>query len=137
MDAIDRPRHLVVAVGVLLDGRGRFVAAKRRDKSGNGMYAAPGGSVEVGEHPNGAAVREVLEETGLEVCDGELLGVDVNNHTEVIGDWIVVFYGFLILHSSVLKNLDSEKSDDWEWWKLANPPQPMLEPLEVWSIGCI
>jgi 8-oxo-dGTP diphosphatase len=42
---------------------------------GGGQWTLPGGGLRFGEEPLGALVREVREETGLDVAPGELLGV--------------------------------------------------------------
>jgi 8-oxo-dGTP diphosphatase len=60
----DRPR---VAVGALLLHDGRLLVVERANPPGEGVWALPGGSVELGETMADAAEREVREETGLVV----------------------------------------------------------------------
>src|SRR3981081_3319606 len=44
--------------------------------SGSERWSVPGGGLDHGERPEDAAVREVDEETGLEIVLGAVLGVD-------------------------------------------------------------
>ncbi|MCX4688777.1 NUDIX domain-containing protein [Kitasatospora purpeofusca] len=70
------PNRLVVAASaVVTDGEGRVLLQRRVD---NGLYALPGGAMDLGESLPGAAVREVREETGLEV---EITGI-VGTYTD-------------------------------------------------------
>lgn len=63
---------LAFAGGCVLDDRGRVLLQKRGD---SGKWGFPGGAIEIGETPEMAAVREVKEETGLDVSVGRLIGV--------------------------------------------------------------
>jgi 8-oxo-dGTP diphosphatase len=45
-----------------------------RNKNGKEYYVVPGGGVESGETPEQAAMRELKEETGLDVVLGEKIG---------------------------------------------------------------
>jgi ADP-ribose pyrophosphatase YjhB (NUDIX family) len=64
---------IVVAVtAVVRDDGGRVLLIRRTD---NGLYAIPGGAVEVGEMLTQAVRREVLEETGVLVEVTGLVGV--------------------------------------------------------------
>ena len=46
----------------------------RGHEPGKGLWSIPGGRIEPGESDEQAVVREVREETGLEVTCGRLLG---------------------------------------------------------------
>jgi ADP-ribose pyrophosphatase YjhB (NUDIX family) len=64
---------LVVAVtAVVLDDIDRVLMIQRTD---NGLWAIPGGAQEVGETSTEAAVREIREETGLDVEVTGLIGI--------------------------------------------------------------
>ena len=54
------------------DERGRVLLQKRGDSC---MWGFPGGAIEIGETPEQAAIRELKEETGLDVEVQSLLGV--------------------------------------------------------------
>jgi len=63
---------------VLRDGA--LLMVQRANDPGAGLWSIPGGKVETGEYLIQAVLREVLEETGLTVEVGDLLGIH-----EVIG----------------------------------------------------
>src|SRR3990172_10548319 len=55
----------------VFDDDGRLLLA--RDADGRG-WTTPGGAIEPGESPRDAAIRELLEETGLDGAECELFG---------------------------------------------------------------
>lgn len=57
------------AVSVAVWQEGRFLLVRRARPPAQGLYAFPGGRVEIGETAVEAAIREVFEETGLLVED--------------------------------------------------------------------
>jgi 8-oxo-dGTP diphosphatase len=68
-------RERVDCVGALVyDDRHRLLVVQRAHEPGTGMWSLPGGRVEPGEDDSAAVVREVAEETGLDVTVGELVG---------------------------------------------------------------
>lgn len=67
--------HPVIMAGacvILMDGDGRLLLQQRTD---NGLWGLPGGSMEPGEEMKGVAKRELFEEVGLEAKELELLDV--------------------------------------------------------------
>jgi ADP-ribose pyrophosphatase YjhB (NUDIX family) len=67
------PNSLVPAVSaVVADAEGRILVHRRSD---NELWSIPGGRVEVGESVADALMREVLEETGIEVEPLRVVGI--------------------------------------------------------------
>lgn len=68
-----RPNSLVVGVTAFVqDEAGRVLLIERAD---NSQWALPGGGQDVGESTPAAAVRETLEETGIDVEITGLVGI--------------------------------------------------------------
>jgi 8-oxo-dGTP diphosphatase len=59
---------------VVTDGQGRLLMIKRGHEPGAGLWSIPGGRIEPGESDAEAVVREMIEETGLTVEVGRLIG---------------------------------------------------------------
>ena len=71
--AAPKPNTIVPAVtAVIQDARGRILLIHRTD---NERWALPGGTVEIGENVPTTLVREVREETGIDVEVIGLVGV--------------------------------------------------------------
>jgi 8-oxo-dGTP diphosphatase len=66
---------LLAADCVVVDARRRVLLIRRGNPPFKGGYALPGGFVEVGETVEQAAVRELMEETGIKAGKVELIGV--------------------------------------------------------------
>ena len=68
----DRP--IACVGGLAYDEAGRLLLVQRANEPGRGLWSVPGGRVEPGEDDAAALVREMREETGLEVAPGPLVG---------------------------------------------------------------
>jgi 8-oxo-dGTP diphosphatase len=88
------PKKPVVGVGaVILDGE-KILLEKRKNAPGKGKWSIPGGLVELGEGVEQAVIREVKEETGLDVYEPRL--VDVVDYVRS-GERGGVLYHFVIV----------------------------------------
>jgi 8-oxo-dGTP pyrophosphatase MutT (NUDIX family) len=66
------PTHRIGAFAIIRDGDGRVLISRRSD---SGWFNLPGGGVEPYESAAEGLIREVREETGLEVAVGRLIGL--------------------------------------------------------------
>jgi 8-oxo-dGTP diphosphatase len=88
------PKKPVVGVGaIILDGD-QILLEKRKNSPGKGKWSVPGGLVDLGENVEDAVVREVKEETGLEVYEPRL--VDVVDYIS-LGERGGVMYHYVII----------------------------------------
>jgi 8-oxo-dGTP diphosphatase len=60
------------AVGVIVNEQGQILLQHRSD---NGKWGLPGGAIDPGEEPADAVIREIKEETGLDVIPERIVGV--------------------------------------------------------------
>lgn len=85
-----RPAAPVVGVGGVVVHEGRVLLIRRGKQPLYGRWVVPGGTVELGESLEAAVVREMREETSLEVEPVELL--TVFDRIERDGDRVLYHY---------------------------------------------
>jgi 8-oxo-dGTP diphosphatase len=73
VNAREFPEVPLVGVGAIVVDKGRVLLVQRGREPLKGHWSIPGGLIEVGESLHAGVVREVLEETGLEVEPVELI----------------------------------------------------------------
>jgi 8-oxo-dGTP diphosphatase len=74
------------------DPRGRVLLVRRGRAPFRGRWAFPGGFCEWGETTEESCAREALEETGLKVRIGDVLGVYSDPHRDPRGHTVSVLY---------------------------------------------
>jgi 8-oxo-dGTP diphosphatase len=104
----DRP---IVAVGaVVFDEAGRVVLVRRGQPPLSGRWSLPGGALEVGESLATATVREVREETGLDVDVGPRLEVvehvSHDEHGRVAFHYVIVDFLCRVTGGTLLAGSD-------------------------------
>jgi ADP-ribose pyrophosphatase YjhB (NUDIX family) len=109
------------AFAIIFDAESRVLLCHRRDMD---AWNLPGGGIEHGELPTEAVLREVIEETGLEVSIERLLGVygKVDNPSELVFSFLCrVTGGQLVL---------TDESDDIRYFEVESIP-PNTSPRQV------
>ena len=125
MGVLDKTAAQPIGVCVILqDEEGRVLLGKRKNAFKSGYYGLPGGRIEVGEKLEVAAQREILEETGVDVLDLEYVGVVKDFQGDK--DFIHFIYSCCNWRGT-LQNKEPEKCAGWEWFNVANLPEPIVE----------
>ena len=87
-----KPKTPLLTVDAVIFKDGRFVLIQRKNPPFEGMWALPGGFVDVGETVEAAAVREAREETGLDIELLALLNVYSDPSRDPRGHTVSVVY---------------------------------------------
>ena len=96
------PKKPVVGVGaIILDGD-QILLEKRKNAPSKGKWTVPGGLVDLGESMEQAVIREVKEETSLEVYDPRL--VDVVNYISLDEKGAVMYHYVIVDYLVTVKD---------------------------------
>ena len=116
---------MIHASGLILKAGDRVLLLKRSD---NGQWAFPGGHIEPGETAEQAAVRETLEETGLnsnELTPGQPVLLTRSEYDAV---------DFTTFVQPIAEEVPAELNDEhtsWGWFSLGKLPSPMLPGAQL------
>jgi 8-oxo-dGTP diphosphatase len=119
----ERERPLV-GIGVMVMKAGKVLLGKRKGSHGAGEYAWPGGHLEHGELFAECAVREVMEETGMQIGDIRFLRVLNTMHyaprhyvdITLVAEWV----------SGEPRVCEPDKVESWAWYSLDALPSPLF-----------
>ena len=86
-----KPDWQIISVGLLLKEGKVLLGLRSSEKNKGGLWEFPGGSVELGEHPQTTVIRELKEELNIEVREPEIAGC-LCDHKKETSLLIAFFY---------------------------------------------
>jgi ADP-ribose pyrophosphatase YjhB (NUDIX family) len=116
--------RLAVSAGIFRDGK--ILLVRRAREPAKGVYTFPGGRVEFGESLTEALIREIREETGLEIEIVGLVGYReaLPPRTGGHGHFVILPFAARWVSGDVTLN---DELDDARWL----PPERAVEGLTV------
>jgi len=122
-------------VGVLVWREKQLLLGKRLADNQDICWQFPGGHLENNESVIDCAVREVQEETGLEVKSLRHLGF--TNNTFVIGQrQYITLLVSCDYKSGVAQTLEPDKCEQWQWFDYRKLPAPLFKPISLFIPQC-
>ena len=120
------PLWLAGVSAVVTDGDGRVLLTRRRD---NGRWAVVSGILEPGEEPGSAVLREIREETGIDVELVRLTSVDVTPPiTYPNGDQAQYLdLTFLARHTGGAARVNDDENLEVGWFVPDALPEPLTD----------
>ncbi len=116
-----------IVVGIIIyvfDEGGKVLLFKRKNAPFAGYWEAPGGKLKFMESLRKAAVRELKEETGIEVSEDDLLFVDLLEHIiEPAYHRILVAYAVKVPRGTRIVPTEHE---EYGWFAMDNLPEKLL-----------
>jgi len=107
------PKQPIIGVGAVIIKDGKILLEKRKNEPGKGKWSIPGGLVELGETIEQTVIREVKEETGLEVEKPEHIDVVDNvvrdDNSEIKYHFVIIDYFVKLKGGTLEARSDAEE----------------------------
>jgi len=118
------------AVAVIVTHARKVLFGRRLTTSGGSEWQLPGGWIEIGESPQQAARREVIEETGLLLRDLRFVAT-TNNVFSAQKHSITLYFEAECVNEDSLIVAQPDKCSDWEWKYWAEVTDNLFLPLRL------
>lgn len=121
----------LVGIGVILCRDNKVLLGKRRGAHGSGTWALPGGHLDPGESIAQCAIREVMEETALELRSVYHAGFTDDYFVAESRHYITLFVEACDSDfSGTPENCEPDKCESWHWFDWDALPAPLFPPLQ-------
>lgn len=116
-----------VGLGVIIENNGQILIGKRVSKHAP-YYSIPGGHLEPGETFEEGAIREIKEETDLDIKDPKFIAI--TNNLETFKKESKHYISVILLATKFdgqVKIMEPDKNIDWQWVDPKKLPQPHFD----------
>ncbi len=126
---------VIVGLGVVvINQKGQVLIGKRKGFAAK--YSIPGGHLDAGETFEVGAVREVKEETGMNIKDPKVIAV--TNNLETFRETGKHYVSVILLaktFSDEPRVMEPEKCETWLWCDPAQLPEPHFDASSL-AVKC-
>ena len=113
--------HVATTVAAVIVKSGKILLVKRAREPYLGTWMFPAGFIDFGEHPKETLVREILEETGLNLKKAKLMDIiQIEDDPRSLGHFCL-FYKVSVSGSKI--KTDEDENQDIGWFDLNNLPE--------------
>jgi len=119
--------HVIVGLGVIIVNKeGNILIGKR--KGFVPKFALPGGHLDAGETFEQGGIREIKEETNLNIVNPKVIAI--TNNLETFKETGKHYISIILLateYSGELKITEPEKCEEWIWCDPNDLPEPLYD----------
>jgi len=132
--------HPKIGIGVIVLKDKRILLGKRKNSHGDGSWSFPGGHLELWESFSDCALREVKEETGLDIdiinenpmaATNDIFKAEKKEDKFIRGP---LHYITLYMKAAHIRGeptvKEPDKCDEWNWCQWGKFPQPLFLPVQ-------
>lgn len=125
------PRPMLTADCVVTNTRGEVLLIRRGNEPFKGCWALPGGFMEMDEPIERCAVRELMEETGIEVAESavRLVGVYSAPGRDPRGRTVTAAYAVRVPDG--MQATAGDDAAELRWWPLAALPPLAFDHAQI------
>lgn len=121
-------KYPILGVGIIIVNKEGNILVGKRIGGHAQKYSIPGGHLELGETFEQAAIREVKEETDLDIFSPKV--ISISNNIETFKEEGVHYVSVILVakeYSGELKNMELTKCGGWNWVNPKELPEPHFD----------
>lgn len=124
---MDRP--IIGIAAIIINDKQEVLLLHRLSEVGNNTWGFPGGKLDKYEELEECIIREVKEETDIDIFGVEFIDL-TNDIMYNIDQHYVTLYYKVVSYSGIPKNMEPEKCDELKWFCIDELPKNLFLPIK-------